>query len=172
MAAGIFEGSDILYLSLEQASTVHPIWKGENLDIPLDASSPQELVSLLGVDYEDDWIEWLAISHPIILVEKQQKKRDDGRPYVTQYYRVMGHSTFNYLVSYLGTKYGSEALSKKRLPMTVIPQKKLASIRTQIFNNELLFSFLLQKSKSHLKLMREYSFLHLLQSLKLAVIVS
>jgi hypothetical protein len=158
MAVGIFSSSNIVYLSLNQASQLHPIWKGKNPDIPLDAISPNDLISLLGVDYNDDWVEWLVISNPIILVEKQQKNREGGEPYETQYYRIMGHSTFNYLVSYLGAKYGSEALSKKRLPMTVIPQKKLASIRTQIFNNELLFSFLLQKSKSHLKLMREYSF--------------
>ncbi|MBD3750837.1 MAG: hypothetical protein IE931_15320, partial [Sphingobacteriales bacterium] len=158
MAKGLFDSSKIVYLSLKQASNLHPIWQDKNLDIPLDAISPQDLVSLLGVDADDDWIEWLMISHPIILVEKQQKNREGDRESEVQYYRIMGHATYYYLASYLGAKYGSEALSNKRFPMTVIPQKKLALLQTQIFNSELVFSFLLQKSKKHIELMREHVF--------------
>lgn len=158
MATGVFDGSSIVYLSLEQASVLHPIWKDKNLDIPLDAISPNDLIPLLGMDYDDSWIEWLILSHPIILVEKQQKNRQDGKEREAQYYRIMGHATFNYLASYLGAKYGTEVLCKKRYPMTVIPQKKLATLQTDIFNSELVFSFLLQKSKKHIELMREHVF--------------
>ena len=156
MAKDIFDGSSIVHLSLKQASTLHPIWKDKDLDIPLDAISPNDLVSLLGADDDDTWIEWLVLSHPIILVEKQLRNRPgDDKPEM-QYLRIMGHSTFNYLTRYLGGKYGSDVLNKKRYPMTVIPQKKLSSLKKQIFNTELVFSFILQKSKAHIGLMREH----------------
>lgn len=156
MAKEIFEGSSVVYLTLEQASTLHPIWEGKNLDIPLEAITPNDLVSLLGFEYDDSWIEWLIISSPIILVERQQKKNKNDCHKVARYYRVMGHATFNFLASYLGAKYGSEVLNKQRYPMTIIPQKKLATIKTQILNSELVFSFLLQKSKKHREIMRDY----------------
>lgn len=113
MAGRIFEDSKITYLSLEQAGTLHPIWKGRNLDIPLNAIAPKGLIELLGYDANDDWIEWIMMTHPIVLVEKQIKKpkaEDTEEPVEPEYYRVMGHSTFHYLVSYIGSKYGSKAL--------------------------------------------------------------
>ena len=165
MAKGLFHDSKIVYLSLEQASKPHPIWQGHNLDIPLNAISPQELITLLGYDSDDDWIEWLMMTHPIVLVEKQIKKTkaelegtEEQRE--AEYYRIMGHSTFNYLVSYIGSKYGSKHLQKNLYPMTIIPQKKLSRLETTILNTELAFSYLLQKSKQHRELMQK----HLLSS--------
>jgi hypothetical protein len=166
MASRIFQDSKIMYLSIERASTLHPIWKDHNLDIPLNAIDPQGLIELMGYDSDDDWIEWLMMTHPIVLVEKQIKKSKaevDGteEQREAEYYRVMGHSTFNYLVSYIGAKYGSKYLQKKLYPMTIIPQKKLSRLETTILNTELAFSYLLQKSKQHRELMQE----HLLSSL-------
>ena len=139
MANPIFQDSKILHLNLNQAKTLHPIWKGQNLDIPLDAINPQGLAELLGLDFEDDWIEWLMITHPIILVEKQRKKSsksDNGIEKVQhapEYYRVMGHSTFNYLANYISFKYGSDDIETNQYPMTVIPQKKIVTIKNDHF---------------------------------------
>lgn len=156
MAKGLFQDSKIVYLSLEQASKPHSLWDGKNLDMPLDAISPAELIDLLGMDAEDEWLEWLTISHPIVLVEKQAKTTEGDQDQTPLYYRIMGHSTFYYLTQYLGNKYGADSLKKTKFPMTIIPQKKLSRLQNSILNNELVFSFLLQKSKQHRDLMQSH----------------
>ena len=161
MAIRNFQGSKIIYLSLEQASNLHPIWQQQNLNIPLNAIEPQGLIDLLGMDYEDDWIEWLMLTQPIVLVEKLQKAKAPSENLElehkeTEYLRIMGHSTFYYLVHYIGLKNGSIELKDHQYPMMVIPQKKLSRHKTAILNTELVFSYLLQRSKQHREIMQNY----------------
>jgi hypothetical protein len=150
-----FEQSEIRYLSLADIGKVHPVWKDMELDIPLDSIEPQNLVTMMEKEEGEEWIEWFLISHPIVVIEKQSKKeRDLNTP--IEYYRLMGHSSWRYITQFIGSKYGAAALKKLTFPVTVLAQKQVASQKQQILSNELVFSFLLQKSKRHRDLMQDY----------------
>jgi hypothetical protein len=70
----------------------------------------------------------------------------------------MGHSTWIFLTRYIGYKYGSKALDEKKLPIQVLPLKQLARYKEQILSAELVYAFLLRKSKQHRTLMQAYIF--------------
>lgn len=152
---GRFEQSEIRYICLADIGKVHPIWKDVELDIPLDSIEPQDLVTMMNEEKGDEWIEWFLIGHPIVVIEKQTKKeRDQSTP--IEYYRLMGHSSWRYITHFIGSKYGADALKKLTFPVTVLAQKQITAHKQQILSNELVYSFLLQKSKRHRELMQDY----------------
>jgi len=152
----LLEGSSIHYLNLSEVKEVHSIWKEVDWEKPYDAISPEDLVSLMG-DYKDDsWIEWLLVSHPIVVSEKMTKA--SGAIKSVGYYRIIGHGIWNFLVRYIGAKYGPEGLEKRTFPVLVLPLKKLGRYKNQILSTELVYSFLFQKSKHHRAVMQDYLF--------------
>lgn len=149
-----FKDGQIKYLSLNQASTLPPFLNGELLSSNFYAAKPAELIEILGAEDSDDWIEWLALSHPIVLVEKGGKAQTSRK----SYYRILGHDTFNYLGQYLSQKYGSDSLNDYLIPMIVLPRKQLSKFKTNILNNELVFSYLLKKPSGNASQISEYVF--------------
>ncbi|MBE0471404.1 MAG: hypothetical protein IBX55_18075 [Methyloprofundus sp.] len=131
-------------LKLSETEKIHPLWCDIGLNFFTDAISPIELArwhKRIGID--SDWVNWLLVSHPIVMIEKKKTKSSKSPQ---MFYRLLGHTTWAYVNAYLSYIHGPEKASNIKVPVTVLPMSQVNKYKEIIIATEVVNSRLLRPS--------------------------
>ena len=131
-------------LKLSDIQNIHPVWENIDLSFFTDAINPIELARWhKRIGYSSDWVDWLLVSHPIVMIEKKSRKASKSHQ---MFYRLLGHTTWAYVNAYLCYIHGPEKAPDVKVPVTVLPMTQVNKYKEIIISTEIVNSRLLRPS--------------------------